>query len=128
MCLNNHQQYQQVESQQVIFLFAKFNLSSDTLIFFKFFKDAPTNDQYLAFDDEGAGSMAGSLSSIDEDFDRNAGGFDNLQQYGQKFSNLNNLYNPPDSDNYENTNQFRNRGNEYQNSFLNSPQNLQFRN
>ncbi len=83
-----------------------------------------TNDQYLIFDDEGAGSIAGSLSSVDDDFDRNAG-FENLQQYGPKFSNLNNLYNPSDNDNYEN---FRNRGHEYQNSFSHSPQTLHFRN
>ena len=100
------------------------------------FLDAPAKDEYLVFDDEGAGSQAGSLSSIEDDFNNatsnggsGAGGFENLQQYGQKFSNLYTLYNPPEVDNSGgNDPQFRNRGNEYQNSFSNLPQHLQFRN
>ena len=67
------------------------------------------------FDDEGAGSQAGSLSSIEDDFNNAAGGFDNLQQYGQKFSNLNSLYNPPEIDSNKD-NQFRISGNEYKNT------------
>jgi hypothetical protein len=74
-------------------------------------EDASLNDQYLVFANEGEGSDADSLSSINTDESDHELEFDELPTYGSKFSRLATLLNPV----IMNVQSLLNEANEYEN-------------